>query len=145
MIEAPHVLTLDQIRVRVKRLADKLEASPQLLPTYGHSADFARPHIEVDGSYHFVVVERGQEFERRTTPDVDTLLYWIFSGITFQMASDFELKHRATGTDCRRLIFKKQLDLLAELDPAWRVRCKAEIRSILSKYPFSDNGPTQIE
>jgi len=55
------------------------------------------PHVEMDGeSYCYVVTERGQEFERRRTTDADELLYLLVSDVTRAMASDYELRHRAT-------------------------------------------------
>jgi hypothetical protein len=146
VIEAsPHMLSLGQIRSRVNRLALRIEAPQQILPTYGRSADFGRPHIESDRAYHFVVVERGQELERRTTWDLDQLLYWIFAGITFELACQFELENRIPTADFRRALFRKQLDLLGELDHKWRTRRKVEILSILSAHPFSDGGPTDLD
>jgi hypothetical protein len=142
---APHILWHDQIRSCIDRLARKIGAPPQILPTYGHSNDAGRPHIELDWkSYHFVVVERGQELERRTTRDLDELLYWVFEGITFDMACQFELRNRIPNADFRRTLFRRQLDLLEKLDPKWGTRGKAEILKILSAYPFSDSGPRDL-
>jgi hypothetical protein len=100
---APHILWHDQIRSCIDRLARKIGAPPQTLPTYGHSEDAGRPHIEADWkAYHFVVVERGQELERRTTRDLDELFYWVFKGVTFDMACQFELRNRIPNADFRR-------------------------------------------
>lgn len=139
------MLSLDQIRSHIDGLAVRIGAPPHTLPTYGHSEDFARPHIESDHAYHFVVVERGEEYERRTTRDFDELLYWVFAAVTFEMACQFELKNRVPAADFRRLLFRTQLDLLAELDQRWRNRCKAELLEILSAHPFSDGGPPGLE
>lgn len=139
MFEAPAGrLSLDQIQICIDRLAQKIEAPPQTLPTYGYTEDFARPHIESDRAYHFVVVERGQEVDRRTTQELDQLLYWVFSGVTFSIACDFERANRVAEADFRRMLFQKQLELLGRLDPHWRERCESEISGILSKYPLSD-------
>jgi hypothetical protein len=54
--------TLDQVRTEVTRLADAINAPAQLLPTFGHSKDLARPCIEADGGdLSWIVVERGEE------------------------------------------------------------------------------------
>jgi hypothetical protein len=59
------LLSLEEIKSEIDDLAQRIGASGLILPTYGRSEDFARPHIEVDDSgYHYVVVERGQEMER---------------------------------------------------------------------------------
>lgn len=134
------IFSLDDIRKRVDDLSAKISAPDSLLPTYGYSKDFAYPHIEVDkaGLMHFVVMERGQEIERKTTDDLDTLLYWIFSGVTFSMACSYEVKHRIENEDCRRIIFKKQEEWLCILSNAWQEREANEHKAILRRYPFDD-------
>ena len=93
---------LAQLRAVVEKLAARIEAPENVLPTYGASEDSARPHIEIDGRYHFVVVERGLELERRTTTDLDEILYWIFDGVTSSLASRYEVRNRNPGEDFRR-------------------------------------------
>lgn len=41
-------MTLKEIEIEISRLASIIDADERLLPTYGRSEDFARPHIEVD-------------------------------------------------------------------------------------------------
>ncbi len=127
------VTTLEAIEAEVERLAAEIDAPTAYLPTYGRSEDAARPHIEVtgDGGLHWVVVERGHEFERRTTLDRRELLYWIFVAVTSQMASDFELIHRRPDEDFRRLMFTHELGLLETLDEAWRTRRALELEPYL--------------
>jgi hypothetical protein len=132
--------SLDEIREKVQDLANKINASTDLLPTYGYSKDFAYPHIEVDkvGLLHYVIVERGQEFERRTTDKLDELLYWIFASVTFSMASEYELKNTIEDKDCRRIMFDKQEQLLGQLNGTWRQIEKVKHQSILKNHPFDD-------
>lgn len=133
--------TLAAIKQKVRRLAAiiRVPAGSYLLPTYGRSADFARPHIEVDSAgYHYVVVERGQEQSRYTTSDYDDLLYQIFQSVTFNLACDYERTHRVAQQDCRRILFRRQLDLLSQLSDDWARRRTAEQRAILRKHPFDD-------
>ncbi|WP_158829135.1 Imm63 family immunity protein [Mucilaginibacter lacusdianchii] len=132
--------TLKDVQTVVQQLAEKIQAPPDLLPTYGYSRDFAYPHIETDrhGQLHFVVIERGREIDRRTTHDLDELLFWIFSGITFSMAGDYELHHRQKGQDCRRILFSKQEELLGILNQRWMQREQVEHQQLLRDYPFDD-------
>ncbi len=131
--------TLAAIAKEVRRFAAVVEAGPGLLPTYGHSQDFARPHVEVDAlGYHLVVVERGQELSRHTTTDLDELLYRIFQGVTFSLACNYELAHRTERQDCRRMLFRRQVELLSQLSGAWGRRRASEHRAILRDHPFDD-------
>lgn len=131
------MLTLPEIKADIERLAARIGAPARNLPTYGRTEDFARPHIEVDGrGYHFVVVERGQEIERRTTNDFDELLYNVFGSATFSIASDYELENRIENQDSRRILFSRQVELLAALSPAWGEREAQRHERILEHYSF---------
>lgn len=120
---------LESIRHDVNELAAQIEAPDHLLPTYGQSEDFARPHIEVadDGLMAWIVVERGEEHDRRSTYDRKELLYWIFAAVTFSMAADHEVANRIDDEDPRRLLFSRQLELLRALEPRWETRRAREL------------------
>ncbi|PKN26495.1 MAG: hypothetical protein CVU65_05450 [Deltaproteobacteria bacterium HGW-Deltaproteobacteria-22] len=138
--------TLDGLRKAIKRVAAIISAPGDLLPTYGSSRDFGYPHIEIDHSgYHYVVVERGNELERRTTRDPHELLFWVFDSATSSMAGDFELEHRVEGQDSRRISFEKKLELLGQLDSAWQARAAEEQKAILERYPFDDVASTRAK
>ena len=85
--------SLSKIKAEVDRRAALIGAAGHhALPTYGHSEDLARPHIEVDSQcYHFVVVERGQECGRFTTDDLDELLFRIFQSVTHDLAFAYDV------------------------------------------------------
>jgi len=70
--------------------------------------------------------------------DEDELMYWIFEGITFRMASQYELHHRVPKRDFRRILFQRQLELLEELSPAWRARGEREQAETLAQFPYRD-------
>ena len=135
------MLTLEEIKSEIDKLAQGVGASGSILPTYGHSEDFARPHIEVDDSgYHYVVVERGKEEERFTTRVLNELLYRVFRDVTFTLAFDYELRHRVGGQDCRREGFRHQIELLSTLSPEWARRSADDQSKILHEHPFDDSA-----
>jgi hypothetical protein len=132
--------SLSEIKTEVDRRAALIGAAGHYaLPTYGHSQDGARPHIEVDShGYHFVVVERGQEQERFTTRDLDELFFRIFQSVSHDLAFAYELAHRVETQDCRRLAFRRQVELLFQLSPNWAEREAQEQNRILREHPFDD-------
>jgi hypothetical protein len=92
--------TLDQIKQAVHERALVIDAPEDLLATYNVSKDLGYPHIEETGGvFAWIVRERGQEYERRTTRSVDELLYWVFAAVTFSMATKWELQHRIESED----------------------------------------------
>ena len=132
--------TIDDVRAEVNKLASVIGAPLDQLPSYGTSLDFGAPHIEVDmKGYHWVVVERGVEFERETFLDLDGLLYVVFEYVTFSMANDYEVQHRVADDDSRRILFRRQLELLGQLNPGWARRRELDIQEILQRRPYMDN------
>ena len=132
-------LTLSQVKYKVEQMAKIIGASKGALPTFGHSEHSGRPHVEVDSNgYHYVVAERGQEYQRHTTADLDKLLYDVFQKVTSELASKFELQHRVDNKDSRRIMFERQEELLSQLNPAWGERRKREHEQILKHHPFDD-------
>lgn len=133
------LIDLKEIKKEVDSLAQIIKVPDEHLPTYDYSKDFGYPHVEVDKKgYHYVVVERGEELERKSTNDLKELLYWIFDHATFSMAIKYELDNRIEDKDSRRISFKKQEELLAILNPSWCDRKKLEHKEILKKHPFDD-------
>jgi hypothetical protein len=130
-----------EVKSIIEGLAEKIGASPNMLPTYGYSEETARPEIQLDSrGYHFVVSERGHETERHITFDLDEILYEVFDGVTFALACTYELNHRVEGQDFRRILFTYQEDLMAQLSPAWAERNKLERDKVLEQYPFEDES-----
>ncbi len=133
------LLTLSTISNKIRGLGKKIKVPKGLYPTFGSSIDFGHPHIEVDrNGYHYVVVERGIEHEKRTTQDIDELMYWVFKAITFSMASDYELHNRIPNQDFRRLLFAKQIELIKIINPAFFERLEKEKNEILKQHPYED-------
>ncbi|MDB5294375.1 MAG: hypothetical protein JWO31_358 [Phycisphaerales bacterium] len=135
------VLTLADVSLRVRQHALNLAVPDGLMPTYGTSRDGALPHVEVDGrGYHYVVVERGRELQRVTTPDIDELLYCVFESITFSLAAKAASARNAVTGNYRRGLFARQVELLESLSAPWAARKAADHQRTLLEHPFDDAG-----
>lgn len=142
----PQPEQLNAIARDVFRLAKLIDAPTDQIPTFGRSRDGGYPHIEFDPrGYHYVVVERGREQERRTTRDPDELLFWIFAAIASHMAFQHELRHREPARDPRRIAFPRQLHLLERLNPLWAQRRRLEIESLLESHPYDDDAIRRLD
>lgn len=132
--------TLVEIQNIVNELAEKIHAPTHYLPTFSTPKGDATPNIEIgsSGLYNYVISERGNEYKRKITSELNDLLYWIFASVTFSMACDYELKNRVENKDFRRIMFAKQEDLLGLLNKDWEEREKKEHQSILINSPFDD-------
>ena len=129
---------LASLKRRALALAERIGASEGELPTFGYSLQDGRPHIEVGETYDFVICERGREFGRVSTTDLDELLDWTFECATFARAVDFERQHRRPDEDSRRRWFALQEALLGELSEGWKARKVEDHRLTLERAPFSD-------
>ena len=131
--------SISTIRRKVKELGLRINAPKETLRIYSQPTGFGDPHIEINtDGYHYIVWERGNEHERRTTKDFNELLYWLVSDITFQMACKYELQVRVPNQDSRRLIFEKQLELLKKMDLKFYIQKNQAIQELLKEYPYKD-------
>lgn len=133
----PATDSLAQLRAAFARICEVLGTRRTLFTA---RRDDGAAHIEVtpDGLYHYVVTERGSEWERRSTASTDDILYWLTEDLAFQMAYEYELAHRRAGEDCRRQLWAHELELLARVNPAWRDRRAVEIERWLAEAPYND-------
>lgn len=96
-------------------------------------------HVEIlDGVYQYVVTERGSELERRPAVNADEVMYWLAQDVSFELACSYEVRHRVANQDCRRLLFARQVELLASVNPSWAARRAREHQEILKAHPFHD-------
>ncbi len=123
-----------ELEARVRALGRALDAPDHLLPTFDRPRGDGTPDIELRGSeVHYVVSERGHEYERRTTVDLGELLYWVAAAMTFGLAGDWEVRHRNEDEDFRVGLFTRQFELLARLNPEWVGRRRADLGPILTE------------
>ena len=133
------LLDLSEIKQRVDTLAAKIGAPESSVPSCGQNWADDHPYYEVSWAYHLVERQRGEE-HRRWTTDLDEALYWGFETVTFNMASDYQVRHRVEGEDSRWMLFAYQLQLLNILDPAWPEKRVAKLPVRFRKAFAADAG-----
>ncbi len=144
------LLTINEIKKLVDDILVSIEAPKRKWPYLSYNEpsplDDATPFVEIrNGRYHYVISERGTEYERLATFDIKELLYWIFRSIAFNISSDYAAKNPVQNFEHRRIAFNKQLEYLAKINPEYANRERAEIEKILEKAPFDDGGPNELE
>jgi len=64
------------------------------------------PHVEINGeAYHYVITERGSEYQRDIIFNTDEILYLLIRNVTFHLALEFELVNRDENQDFRYILF----------------------------------------
>lgn len=91
-----------------------------------------------NGAYHYGYTERGQTRTIAQAADLHQILYYPLQDITFQAALAYESAHRTAAQDSRRILFTKQLELLAAIRADYAAQRQAQIRAILAEHPFND-------
>src|SRR5690349_1122777 len=85
---------LEVLQAEVARLGRLIDAPEADLVAF-EPRDGAHPFVRVDaeGNYHWLVVERGEVLQDRTTTSRDELLYWSFDATTYAMAGTWATLH----------------------------------------------------
>lgn len=134
--------SLLRIKKKINELARKIDAPRKLRPSYG-SFDYEMDSffIEIDqkGVMRLIETEKGQVHEVRRTRDLDELLYWIFTNITFSMAFKLAIEKPIGSLDRRKLIFQFQEELLGKLNPLWKDKIREEYKEFLKNHPLDEN------
>ena len=136
----PKRVTIARLQAEYGRYYRRIDSSQKLHTFTVVNKDFAEPYVQVraDG-YHWIATERGRECLHRVTTRMDTLLYWIISDVTCNLATKYELEHRVAGPDCRRAWFAKQIELMTTVKPRWGELLREKLDAILADYPYEDD------
>jgi hypothetical protein len=89
--------------------------------------DGGHPFIEVlEGPvYRFAACERGKVLFSKETSELDEILYWAMLESTRDLAWGHAARNPVEGEEQRFTAFRRQEELLAQLDPVWAERVKA--------------------
>ena len=88
--------------------------------------------------YHYVVQDHGRTGEQYESTDVNDILYPVFKDIVWPMSVASEKKYFSDNVDFRRLLWKKQLELLKVVNPDFAAKYLKEIKVVLKDHPFDD-------
>jgi hypothetical protein len=122
--------TIEQVRPKILELARRIDAPESYLPKFG----FTNEGTSIEprgGGLAYMVRERGEVYTDWWVSAEDELFYWVFRDVTSTMAGDWEARHRIEGEDSRRGRFKKQLELMHALSPAWEQQLRRELARYL--------------
>ena len=132
---------LKQLQIAYNALCQRIDPMEGEYTILTEREDVGVPHVEFEnGQYHYIVTERGLDLSRRSTADIDEILYWMLYDLTFWMGSAFEFKNRVEGPDCRRMMFAHWLEQMQKADQAMADRLKLDIERILAENPFVDHA-----
>ncbi|WP_410210082.1 Imm63 family immunity protein [Aquirhabdus sp.] len=130
-------MTFEEIREQIQILGTLGEIPHTYLKVFPQSPQNGTPHIEVkEKSYDYVVQERGYEFSRQSTTDLDTLLFWVLSNAASLYAFDYESRHRKLNEDTRQQAFAITVSIMDKINSEWGTRTQEKISAILIDAPY---------
>lgn len=134
--------SLLKIKRKINQLQRVINAPKELRPSYGAFEYVDSYFIEIDakGVMRLIETEKGRIHEVRRTKDLDELLYWIFTNITFAMACKQDMETDIRANDRRIAIFLHQEELLGKLYPHWQDRKHAEYEAFIKNHPKDDTS-----
>lgn len=134
------MILLNEIKESVILLAKKINAPITEILTFGICRDDGTPCVQISqDSYYYIARDRNTITFQKRTNNLDELLYWIFCGITSEMAYTYAINNLDGNSYSRKGKFSKQIELLEEIDKKWSEKRKKEIQELISKYPDKDN------
>jgi len=129
---------MKQLKKNYKSHCSKLGVKAELRTT---RSDSGAPHVEkIEDAFHWIVTERGSEFQRKTTTSRHEIEYWLISGVVSALSIRYEVKNRIKGQDFRRLMFKKRIELMNLISTEWAIKLENEIKNILKEHPYKDGN-----
>jgi Immunity protein 63 len=124
---------IDDLESAFNQIVKTMDVDPSLKQFHRQPQQDGSAHIEaIDGEFHYVVTDQGQELTRIKSANADDILYLLVSDITGALARQYELTHRDHSRDGREISMPYHVQLLAAIKPAWGDRQAAEYAKILS-------------
>ena len=116
------MLSVDQIKAEVIRLARKIGAPDYEIPFYPYtnSSEGCLDFDVDERGYHLLNIFRGKEESRFTTSDADELLYRTLKSIVWNLTQAQMVREGVL--DQARAHLKYEVALFAELSPQWAER-----------------------
>ena len=113
---------VDALYSSAMRIAAELNIEKRVLPFDVIPDNGAASAFADAAGYHLAFYDRGQEYERRTTQDLDEIIYWIFELATLQLASEVAARKLTHADEFGPLVLVGQGTMLASMPYDWHER-----------------------
>lgn len=129
-----------ELQNRIYELGEQIKAPKQLLRIYNAPQSDGTPYVLIfPDIYWYIIEERGCEFERNSTTDLDVLCYWIMERVVTILSMNYEVENRVKGKDYRRVMFEKRIELMGGISLNWKKIMEDKIFNILKFSPYEDH------
>lgn len=136
------MFTLEEVKDYIIKMCDRISINEQsnLLPMFSKKEDVFNEgaSIYVDNKYHYIIMERGRMNKHYESEVLEDIIYPLFKDLTSSLAQHFELEHRRSEKDFRKVMWEKQLELLGRINDKFVDMRKKEIEDILIIAPYSN-------
>ena len=127
------MLKIEEIRTKVVEIGTQigLDETSSYYPAFSDPDKIFNEGASVyvtSTQYHYIIMERGNVVKHYKSEKIDDILYPLF-----------EMEHRNTDEDWRKLMWQKQLALLEAIDIGFADIRRNEIAEILRISPYKDS------
>lgn len=137
-------MNTDQLKDIIKKDLTKISVDIEAETTICFSATLGNhspgDYVFADEwGFHFVSIgDRGKIEGETTYQNLDDILFAVYWLITSRLSVAFAKENREVGTDWRRKMFSKRLELLKTLGDIYYLRGQAKIDQVLVENPYND-------
>lgn len=125
------MMSPSEIQKKIYELGEKASIHQnKLILRTGPSGDGA-PYMDTsNGTYDYVIEERGIEFSRKVTDDLDEFLYRFFESVISMLSYEYESVHRKNDEYLINVAFDKKMELMSLINKNWGLRTQDEIKHL---------------
>lgn len=122
------------------RLCERMAGGQRYRPIYSKEEAENNSSTFVDynqGQYQYGGCDRGNCSISVETPTLDECMFHAIKGAAFDLALDYELKHRVENQDFRIIFFRKMIQYMKQINRGWAIRLESELSEIARSDGFS--------
>ncbi|MFC0350696.1 Imm63 family immunity protein [Undibacterium danionis] len=125
------MMPLNEIQRKIYKMGQDAAIHPSRLILRTGSSGDGVPYIDIsNGTYDYVIAERGVEFSRRITNDLDEFLYYFLDGVISMLSFEYEFAHRKNSEYLINVAFDKKVELMSLISKSWGIRTYEEIKHL---------------
>lgn len=132
------IVKSDLEKIGINLNDEKEKGSICFSKTLGNHAPGNYVYIDEDWFYLVSIGDRGKIEERVKSQKVEDVLYEIYWGITARISTEYAKINKKKGTDWRRIMLPKRLELLQLMGTQYYLKGKKEVEKILIDNPYND-------
>lgn len=125
------MMPLNEIQKKIYEMGQDAAIHPSRLMLRTNPSGDGAPYIDTsNGTYDYVIEERGVEFSRKIANNLDEFLYYFFDGVISTLSFEYEFRHRKNREYSINVAFDKKVELMSLINKSWGLRAYNGIKNL---------------